>query len=395
MRVLLLSAYHAASHARWCSGLMNYFSDWHWSLESLPARYFNWRSRGNSLSWGLGDYPQLDDDYDLIVATSMVDLSALKGFRPHLARVPTVVYCHENQFAYPSVKHQQGLLEIQLTNIYTALAADQILFNSEYNRRSFIDGAAALLAKMPDAVPPNLVPQLRNRSHVVPVPLEDTLLESSDIEKPSTPAIIELVWNHRWEWDKGPDRLLLLAQNLTEKGLLGTRFKWHVVGQQFRSEPESFLQLKQLLQSHNALGYWGFCSSVDEYRTLLARSHGVISTALHDFQGLAVLEAALLGCVPFVPNRLAYPEWFACDHLYPSFPDQPEREARAAAQAIVDWFGIDRFGSAATEPFGATEAPTSTALLAQLARDTQRLLWQTLGPKYRRVFALALDDRKR
>ncbi len=47
-----------------------------------------------------------------------------------------------------------------------------------------------------------------------------------------------------------------------------------------------------------------------EYQALLQQSNVVLSTALHDFQGIAVLEGVAAGCIPVVPNRLAYPELF-------------------------------------------------------------------------------------
>ncbi len=356
---------------RWCRGLMNYLADWEWTLESLPARFFNWRSRSNSLTWGVGDYPQLDQSYDLLVVTSMVDLSALKGFRPGLARVPSVVYFHENQFAYPAREQQQGLLEIQLTSIYTALAADQVVFNSRFNCDSFLAGARALLAKMPDAVPANIIGRIKAKSQVLPVPLEDELFEAQ-IGRPSTSAPVELLWNHRWEWDKGPERLLMLAEELAERGYLGPGFKLHVVGEQFRQIPEPFNRLRQLLDDHDALGHWGYGESLTDYRDLLARSHAVISTATHDFQGLSMIEAALLGCVPFAPGRLAYPEWFNREHLYTSLPDKPQHEAEKAAAALIQWFYPEGLaGEIAHYP----DEDRNQAFL--------HLSWRELGPLYR------------
>lgn len=374
-RVLLLSAYHAASHTRWSRGLIDYFSDWEWTLESLPARYFNWRSRGNSLTWGLGDFPHLDRDYDLIVATSMVDLATLRGLRPSLAKIPAIVYFHENQFAYPSNYQQQGLLEIQLTSIYTALAADRVLFNSTYNLNTFLQGADALLARMPDAVPKNIVNRLQERAYVLPVPLEVELNSARPVAR-SQSRPIELLWNHRWEWDKGPDRLLALAEQLALQGYLGSGFKFHVVGEQFRQVPEHFKALKALLEEYGALGRWGYGESLTDYRDLITRCHAVVSTAIHDFQGLAVLEAAILGCIPFVPNRLAYPEWFERFNCYPSFIDQPEVEAAEAAATLIRWF----YPKGITGPINSSAPTTKNAVFRHMS-------WQELGPTYRQYLS--------
>src|SRR5690606_25287589 len=67
---------------------------------------------------------------------------------------------------------------------------------------------------------------------------------------------------------------------------------------------------------------------------LLGQSDAVLSTAIHDFQGLAILEGAALGCRPVVPDRLAYQEIFADDHRYES-TENIIREAQACADHIT------------------------------------------------------------
>lgn len=350
---------------------MDSLSDWEWTLESLPARYFNWRSRGNSLTWGVGNFPQLEQTYDLLVATSMVDLTALRGLRPNLANVPTVVYFHENQFGYPENDKQQGMLEIKLTSIYTALAADTLLFNSDYNRQTFLTGAEQLLSKMPDAVPNEVMARLRAGARVLPVPIEDTLFSLQAKDRPNT-GPVELLWNHRWEWDKGPDLLLAVANNLADRGMLERGFRFNVVGEQFRQEPTPFAQLKRVLEKNNALGRWGYGESLTDYRDLLSRCHLVLSTASHDFQGLAMLEAAVLGCIPLVPDTLAYPEWFDKKYQYRYTPGNIELSAVAIADALLNRFYPHGLGVPVARPrFNRA--------------NLQALSWQHLGSHYREL----------
>ena len=102
MKILLLSAYDAASHQRWRQELEEFFPEHQWTQLSLPPRYFSWRVRGNSVSWAFSQRTLLTQAYDLVIVTSMVDLSSLRGFVPELARIPTLVYFHENQFASQS-----------------------------------------------------------------------------------------------------------------------------------------------------------------------------------------------------------------------------------------------------------------------------------------------------
>ena len=310
MKTLLLSPYDAPSHAYWRTGLCRHLDDWQWTCLTLPARYFSWRVRGNSLTWSFDQRAVLAAPYDLVIATSMTDLATLRGLVPRLAQVPTILYFHENQFAYPASMHQRVGVEPQMVSLYAALAADCLLFNSHYNRTTFLAGVAALLKKLPDAVPLGVVERLAVKAQVLPVPLEHT----KTCTALRSPGPLQVVWNHRWEYDKGPELLLAAIGELPADLSL----QFHVIGQQFRRRPAEFDQIRQTLEQRGWLGRWGYIESTDEYRTLLREAHVVLSTAHHDFQGLAVLEAVAEGCLPLLPDRLVYPEWFAPHWLYAS-----------------------------------------------------------------------------
>ena len=327
MRILLLSPYDAHSHRRWRQGLVAAFPEWQWTVLTLPPRFFPWRIRGNSLSWAFAARETLEQPCDLLIATSMTDLSALKGLVPALAGVPALVYCHENQFAYPDRRDGQSV-EARMTSLYALLAADRVVFNSRWNRDSFLEGARALLQLMPDAVPDGVPESIAGKSCILPVPLEDQWFAGERLAA-SKAGPFTIVWNHRWEYDKAPERLFSALLELHEAGL---DFRVHVTGQQFREQPPVFADMYPRLQGH--IGEWGMVEAEADYQRLLRQSHVVLTTALHEFQGLAVLEAVASGCIPLVPERLSYPEFFTPDYRYPSYPDDSGRESAVLAEHL-------------------------------------------------------------
>lgn len=302
----------------WRRSLLEMFPEQDWTQLVLPPRHFNWRIRGNSLQWALKEAEQLNQDYDLLIATSMVDLASLRGFIPKLAKLPTLLYFHENQFAYPLQETaRRHNVEPQLVPLYSTLCANAIVFNSHYNRSTFLQGTRQLLKKLPDQLPATLVEKIES-SVVIPVPLEEFPLETETPRTESPMKILELVWNHRWEYDKGPRLLLRVAESILKQRLA---IRLHVVGQKFNSSPVEFDEIATLLRQHaTALnieqGSYGFVESREHYIQLLRRCDVVLSTAEHDFQGLAIQEACSLGCTPLAPDALVYPEYIGSEFLY-------------------------------------------------------------------------------
>ncbi len=199
-----------------------------------------------------------------------------------------------------------------MVSIYSAISADFLVFNSQYNRDTFLHGVDQLLRKFPDCVPKGVVQSLEAKSRCIAVPLQP--LQPSQIKQSSKACSeqMNIVWNHRWEYDKGPELLAQCIEALPKIHSL----RFHIVGQGFRNTPDVFAKIKALLESRNWLGEWGFIENRDDYQSLLLSSDVVLSTAIHDFQGLSVLEAVAAGCVPVLPNRLVYPEWFSGEYLY-------------------------------------------------------------------------------
>ncbi|MEX2332812.1 MAG: DUF3524 domain-containing protein, partial [Pseudohongiella sp.] len=259
-------------------------------------------------------------------------------------------YFHENQFAYPPAPgahgaHRVNLLNAQIINVYTALCADRIAFNSEWNQQSFFDGLSALLKKLPDQVPNGLPTQLQKKSCVLAVPLPDHLFtddsgDNSDTRRPDQPhTALQIVWNHRHEYDKGPALLLAIVQQLIR---LDLPFRLHLLGQRFRHEPAEFARLRALLTAHYQRhrlepGMDDWLPSRAAYEAVLTQSDIVLSTALHDFQGLSILEAVARGCVPLTPAALAYPEYIDPVCLYAVAGLSQEQQAMTACEKIITW----------------------------------------------------------
>ena len=318
-RILLLSAYQSDSHAWWVNWLQRTFPAIDWRLLTLPGRHFKWRIRGNPLSW-IDRIGAACEGVDQVLATSMVDLATLRGLCPALGRIPTVYYFHENQFAYPVGPGQRHTIEPRVVQLYGALAADRLLFNSEWNRASFLDGVDALLARMPDAVPDEVATRLGRRSAVLPVPIAATAAPQT---APRDPGLI--VWNHRWEYDKAPEVFARALDRLVEAG---HDFRLALLGPRAPKPPTVLRELGERFRRHIIAN--GCLPSAD-YTAVLQRAGIVVSTAIHEFQGLGVLEAAAAGAVPLVPDALVYPE------QYPAIYRYAAGDADALARCLSQW----------------------------------------------------------
>ncbi|TNC79465.1 MAG: DUF3524 domain-containing protein [Oleiphilus sp.] len=371
MNILLLSPYDAKSHQYWRNALVDQFPEHHWVVKSMAPRHFAWRVRGNSLSYAFEEQKSMAQAHDLVIATSMTDLSALRGMCPRLTSIPTLVYFHENQFAYPESDKAFSSIEPRILNLYTALSADHIAFNSQYNKDSFLQGAQQLLNKLPDHAPRECLMQIERQSEVLPVPLPE--ITATGQKRRDAP--LSIVWNHRWEYDKGPDILLACVRQLAAHS---QPFRIHIVGQQFRSQPEGFSQIKALLGDR--LGHWGHIQEQQDYQRLLLQCDVVLSTAIHDFQGIAVLEAVAAGCIPLVPDRLAYTELFPSRFRY---PDTLETE-NGVWHTCPDKEGA----SIATKLFHYMEQKSRGELPAPPNLDGLR--WRQLKPAYQTAFATTL-----
>jgi len=300
MRVLAIEPYYGGSHRAFLDGFRAH-SRHRAELLTMPARKWKWRMRGAAM---LAAHTLEGDPPDAILASDYLDLATFLGLRREtFGSVPCAVYFHENQLTYPLPREEERDYHYGFTNITACLAAERVIFNSRYHMDSFLGAVGGLLRRMPDCVPEGVTERIRARACVVPVGVE--LDEIDRLRSAAAPRSgpLRVLWNHRWEFDKGPEGFVEVAERLEGEGC---DFELVVLGQSFRARPEAFDRIRCALG--HRLRHFGYVESRRDYLLRLLECDVVVSTALHEFFGVAVVEAVYAGCVPLLPNRLSYPE---------------------------------------------------------------------------------------
>ena len=244
---------------------------------------------------------------DVLLVSDMVHVPALVGLaRDVLATVPVVLYMHENQLTYPLPDDAAPDYSYAVVNWLSMASADCVVFNSEYHRRSWFDALPRLLRRFPDYRHTGSVEAVESRSAVLPVGIDAHRLAGS--RHTAAPPLV--LWNHRWEYDKNPRAFFAALSAVAGRGV---DFRVAIAGQQFQTVPDDFAAARQ--DFGDRVVQFGTLDR-GAYEDLLRRSGVVVSTALHEFFGLSVLEAVAAGACPVLPNRLSYPELFPPDCLY-------------------------------------------------------------------------------
>lgn len=320
-RIAYVEPFEGGSHAAFGRTLRAGLPEHDWTSFTLPARHWKWRMRGSGVH--LSGDPRWEGGFDLLFASSYLPLADFLALRPELHGLPRVLYFHENQLAFPMRPEFSGERDLHygFSQLVSALAATQCWFNSRWNLESFVDAGRRLLKMMPDANCPDWMDAIEARSRVMPLPLDlpdlPDLTDKTDKTEAETDAghVPLIVWNHRWEFDKGPEAFFAGLDSLMQAG---RSFRVAVLGQGFQKRPKCFAEARARLEAYAGaeIVQWGYVESRAAYWSLLCEADVAVSTAEHEFFGISMLEAAHAGTLVLVPNELAYPEVFDMEFTY-------------------------------------------------------------------------------
>jgi glycosyltransferase involved in cell wall biosynthesis len=300
MQILLVVPYFGGSHRAWAEGYAHH-SRHQVELLTLPARFWKWRMQGGAVAL-VEALRERDLRPDLLLATDMLNLPAFLGLaRDRLAGVPVAFYCHENQLTYPLQPGERRDLTYGMINWLSMLAADRVFFNSRYHLEDWFDELPRCLKHFPDFTHLHRMPDVRAKSEVLPVGC--ALARLDEVRRTPTSGGPPLIlWNQRWAYDKDPATFFRALYVLADAAV---PFQVALAGSNVRQQPEEFEAARERLGER--VVHYGRANA-EAYAQLLWDADVVVSTALHEFFGIAVVEAIYCGAFPLLPRRLAYPE---------------------------------------------------------------------------------------
>lgn len=315
--ILILEPYFGGSHKVFLQGLSSTLSA-KCTFLTLPAR--KWKMRMQlSAYWFVEQIQDLcttkGEYFDVVLCSTFVDTAVLRSLLTSKPwwnpTIPIHIYFHENQFGYPNQIGDPQIYQFTAINFNSSMAADSLGFNSNYNLQSFLNGISGYLKKASDMNLSEAVEEVREKSRILFPGLDFSLIDQMRIKRVPSNGPPVIVWNHRWEHDKGPEVFFKALYQLQKENI---PFKLIVLGQSFDKRPDCFDQAKERLKDN--ILHFGYVESKREYVHLLCQGDIVVSTANHEFFGISIIEAVRAGCYPVLPDRISYKELYDSGYRY-------------------------------------------------------------------------------
>lgn len=355
MRVMLVEPWLTGSHQAWAEGFAAR-SAHEVHVVAHDGAYWRWRLRGGAVTLAEAAAALVAEHGrpDVVLASSMLDVPAFCGHaRAWMGETPIALFLHESQSARAALTGEPLDDDIAYRNWTSMVAADHVFVNSAFHRDALFGALPELLAEPPDQRHDHLLDEVRGRTSLLPVGVDvGAVRNARDSSDAGAPIVL---WSHRWDHDKAPELFFRALRRLDHEGVA---FRVALAGANARSDPREFIDAEERFGAR--LVHAGHLPRA-EYIELLGRSAVVVSTAVHEFFGVAMVEAMAAGAVPLLPRSLSYPEIvpdrYHHDVLYDAYGDMVRRlrlvledlpGARTAVEGLAA--SMDRFDWAVLAP---------------------------------------------
>lgn len=368
MNILVVEPFMGGSHKAFLKGLINYSKHTIYPV-TMTDKFWKWRMNGGSVT--LAEKTRdIKADIDLVLVSSMCNLPAFIALtNPRFANTPVIMYMHENQLTQPVPKGEERDQTYCYINYLSMLAADQVIFNSEFHFNSFMEALPGFLAKFPDYHQPESIKMLEEKSRIMHPGLDLMIHDQHRIQKRENKNPV-VVWNQRWAFDKNPDMFFRMMNRLDDSGC---EFELILAGDNKHDKPDTFE--KAWTRYGKRIIHYGYVEDVETYSKLLQKGDIVVSTADYEFFCVSIMEAIYCGCHPVLPNKLTYPE------LIPQNLKSPLLHAPVLYDDEDELFKIMRnllLGKTKPLPF------------SSLQNVNRHLDWKFAAEKYDKLFETAL-----
>jgi glycosyltransferase involved in cell wall biosynthesis len=316
---------------------------------TLPARKWKWRLRAGSLPLA-EKVNALRIDYQGIMVSDYVNLAELSGLINNAFQGKRKVsYFHENQLTYPVQNQSERDYAFTLANMMTMASSDTIVWNTSFHMHDFLSSIPSFIERLPAPHPPDFVQMVKAKSLIIPVGIDFKRFDEAHRKREDRLGKpLRILWPHRWEHDKNPDEFFQIILELYKEGL---PFELTILGRRHKDVPPIFNTIHEKMPDRIITS--GFVDD-DDYPDTIAACDVVVSTAIHENQGIAVIEAIRAGCDPLLPGRLSYPEILPATlhekHLYKSSGEMrrilrwmmrhPDQVRRRTHETAMDRFDI-------------------------------------------------------
>lgn len=308
MRILALEAWGGESRSAFLRGVAAH-SRHEWTVFEQPAGDagdWRWRVRLAPMEF-LKLAGELERLPDQVFCADSLNVAEWRGAAaPAIARLPHALYQSTLRLPDPYTPTGPGFQDSACTALWNAASSDLVCFNSDYHRREYLRRAEAFLKQYPLQGRELLLERVKRRARVVYPGLDANSLRGelpADVAARKTLPLV--LWLHPWEEAYSPD-LFFDALAAVRDG--GVRFQVAILGKGGDDAPAVFGSAHA--EFGDDLLHFGRVESREEYAGWLRLADIAVSTAKEETFDIALAEAALCGCAPLAPNRLAYPEMF-------------------------------------------------------------------------------------